>query len=79
MRDVGKDFHAPRRADRAQWRKVGLLVDEGLLFDSCGCSGPGSRPRTLADAKTQLGRRRVHRRHHAPRPRHRGLVDIMPT
>lgn len=58
MVDLGRDFHAPRRADDRQWRKVALLVGAGVTFDSCGCTGPGPRPRTLADARSQLGPRR---------------------
>lgn len=76
MLRMGHDFHAPRRADATQWRKVGLLVQEGLLFGSCGCSGPGARPRTLSDAKSQFGRRRSARRHHAARPGYRGRVVL---
>lgn len=63
MFDVGRDFHVPRRADVRQWRKVGLLVERGLLFHSCGCSGPGPRPRTLGDARSEFGLRRSDRRH----------------
>lgn len=69
MVDVGRDFHAPRRGNLTQWRKVALLVQNGLLFDSCGCTGPGRRPRTLGDAKSQLGRRRSARRVYARQPR----------
>lgn len=35
-----------------------MLFAAGITFDSCGCNGPGPRPRTLADAKSQLGHRR---------------------
>lgn len=62
MVDMGKDFKAPRHLAVAQWRKVRLLAAAGLTFDSCGCRGPGPRPRTLAEAKTQLGRRRTHQK-----------------
>lgn len=58
MTDLGRDFQPPRRADFAQWEKVRLLVAAGITFDSCGCTGPGPRPRTLADAKSELGLRR---------------------
>lgn len=54
MTNLGRDFKAPRRADNNQWRKVALLVEAGITFDSCGCTGPGYRPRTLADAKADL-------------------------
>lgn len=48
---MGRDFHAPRRGSRNQWRKVELLAARGVRFDSCGCRGPGYRPRTFAEAK----------------------------
>jgi hypothetical protein len=79
MIDVGKDFHAPRRTNLTQWRKVALLVQNGLLFDSCGCTGPGPRPRTLADASTQFGRRRSARRVYAGRPRYPGRRQLLPS
>lgn len=62
MVDVGRDFKAPRRANAGQWRKVRMLTAAGISFDSCGCTGPGPRPRTLAEAKTQLRHRRTHRK-----------------
>lgn len=58
MIDLGWDFHAPRRRNINQWRKITLLVAAGITFNSCGCHGPGPRPRTLSEAKSQLGRRR---------------------
>jgi hypothetical protein len=66
MVNLGKDFKAPRRAAETQWRKVEMLVAAGITFDSCGCNGPGPRPRTLSDAKTQLRCRRTHRKAWAP-------------
>jgi hypothetical protein len=61
MIDLGRDFKAPRRADKNQWRKVELLAKNGITFESCG---PGYRPRTLAEAKMDLaeGRRAGRRR-----------------
>jgi len=75
---MGRDFHAPRHADLAQWRKLEILAAAGLLFFSCGCSGPGQRPRTLADAKSQFGRRRSARRRYAERPHDRGRRQLLP-
>jgi hypothetical protein len=54
MIDLGRDFKAPRRADKNQWRKVELLAKNGITFESCGCTGPGYRPRTLAEAKMDV-------------------------
>jgi hypothetical protein len=48
MRNVGRDFHAPRQSDIRQWRKVALLYANGFHFDSCGC-GPGYRPATVRE------------------------------
>lgn len=49
---MGNDFHAPRKGNVNQWRKLELLHAQGVHFESrCGCDGPGRRPRTLADAK----------------------------
>ncbi len=79
MVDVGRDFHAPRRGNLPQWRKVEILVQERRLFDSCGCCGPGPRPRTLADAKSQFGRRRSAQRRYAVRPRDRGRRPLSPS
>jgi hypothetical protein len=62
MVDLGRDFRAPRKAATAQWEKVRRLVTAGLRFDSCGCSGPGYRPRTLSDVKSQLRQRRTDRK-----------------
>jgi hypothetical protein len=62
MVDLGRDFKAPRRADTGQWAKVSRLVEAGIGFDSCGCSGPGYRPRTLADAKSEMKQRRTDRK-----------------
>lgn len=58
MIDLGRDFKAPRRGNTLQWRKIATLAAAGITFDSCGCTGPGPRPRTLADTKSQLGQRR---------------------
>lgn len=69
MVDVGRDFKAPRRANTAQWRKIEMLVEAGIEFDSCGCSGPGYRPRTLSDAKTEMKQRRTDRKVWEPRRR----------
>lgn len=62
MIDLGRDFKAPRWGNTLQWRKIEKLVAAGITFDSCGCSGPGPRPRTLSDAKSKLGQRRSDRK-----------------
>lgn len=50
---MGLDFKAPRKRNVGQWRKLALVVESGRRFASCGCNGPGRRPRTLADAKAE--------------------------
>ncbi len=49
MTAMGLDFQAPRQVDRKQWRKVEILARHGIRYTSCGCNGPGPRPRTLAE------------------------------
>jgi hypothetical protein len=54
MVDAGRDFAAPRRADRAGWRALAAVLNAGLDFHSCGCGGPGFRPRTPAQVRVRL-------------------------
>lgn len=51
MVNMGRDFKAPRKSADPQWEKLRILVASGVRFDSCGCDGPGPRPRTLGDAR----------------------------
>lgn len=51
MADMGLDFKPPRQRDLRQWRKVELLLQHGYDYRSCGCGGPGYRPRTLGEAR----------------------------
>ena len=78
MIDLGYDFRVPRRGDDNQWRKVALLVKNGVRFRSCGCCGPGYRPRTLADAKADLVvARRPRRRPYYQRPYEDFLREVV--
>lgn len=54
MIGVGRDFAAPRRTDRAAWRALTVVLNAGLDFHSCGCDGPGFRPRTPAQVRERL-------------------------
>lgn len=54
MKPMGHDFQAPRKQNKAQWRKVRLLYEAGITFNSCGCQGPGYRPKTLSEAKNTI-------------------------
>jgi hypothetical protein len=47
MVNMGLDFKAPKRRDTKQWKKVELLYQNGVHFSSCGCGGPGYRPKRL--------------------------------
>ncbi len=49
MKDMGHDFHAPKKNDKKQWRKVELLYEHGFTYHSCGCGGPGYRPAKLSE------------------------------
>jgi len=48
---AGRDFHAPRKRNHAAWAAVALVAASGKRYDSCGCDGPGYRPRTKAQAR----------------------------
>lgn len=62
MVNMGRDFKPPRKGNASQWEKIRRLAATGIFFDSCGCTGPGPRPHTLSDAKTQLRQRRTDRK-----------------
>lgn len=47
MADMGLDFKAPKNSDVKQWRKVEILYQHDFTFHSCGCCGPGFRPKEL--------------------------------
>lgn len=49
MENMGLDFKAPPNKDSEQWRVVKLLASHNIRYHSCGCSGPGYRPRRLKE------------------------------
>jgi DNA-directed RNA polymerase subunit RPC12/RpoP len=57
MSSMGLDFQAPKQRDVRQWKKVHLLFLNGYAYHSCGCGGPGYRPRTLREVPEFLSRR----------------------
>jgi hypothetical protein len=57
MVDLGRDFKAPKQGDVKQWRKVAKLYENGIIFSSCGCCGPGARPGKLQDVEAFLTER----------------------
>ena len=49
--DMGYDFHTPKKTNKNQWRKIRLMVENNENWLTCGCNGPGEKPKTLAQAK----------------------------
>jgi DNA-directed RNA polymerase subunit RPC12/RpoP len=45
MADMGLDFKPPPKDDEKAWQVAAQLWEVGLTFHSCGCGGPGYRPR----------------------------------
>lgn len=45
MANMGLDFKPPRTTDEKAWEIVAKLWEVGITFHSCGCGGPGYRPR----------------------------------
>jgi DNA-directed RNA polymerase subunit RPC12/RpoP len=56
MSSMGLDFKPPRQSDTRQWQKVEQLYLHGFAYHSCGCGGPGYRPRTLSEVPAFLSR-----------------------
>jgi hypothetical protein len=54
MADMGLDFKAPPRADAKAWSVAESLWEVGFTFHSCGCGGPGYRPRKARDYEAFL-------------------------
>ena len=54
MADMGLDFKPPPTTDEKAWELVGKLYEVGLTFHSCGCGGPGYRPRDARAYQTFL-------------------------
>ncbi|MBB4935060.1 hypothetical protein F4561_005954 [Lipingzhangella halophila] len=54
MTDAGSNLAVPRRGDRDAWDALATVLRSGLTFHSCGCSGPGYRPRTRAEVRDRL-------------------------
>lgn len=45
MAEMGLDFRPPPRQKLREWRVLETLWEVGETFHSCGCGGPGYRPR----------------------------------
>jgi hypothetical protein len=59
LESLGRDFKPPRRADVKAWRVVVELYSQGVIFDSCGCSGPGWRLTSKRDIAPFMKRRQL--------------------
>lgn len=58
MHWLGRDFAAPTRTNDLEWRALEILVRAGIVFDSCGCDGPGYRPTTPREARKMVENRK---------------------
>lgn len=56
MANVGKDFKAPKKERKKQWRILQGLYESGVSFNSCGCDSIGHVPRTIRDYVAALER-----------------------
>ncbi len=56
---LGRDFKPPRRSDIKAWKVVERLYQNSVIFDSCGCSGPGWRPTQHRDVDSFLKSRTI--------------------
>ncbi|MBL9106362.1 MAG: hypothetical protein JNL82_35900 [Myxococcales bacterium] len=60
MADMGRDFEPPARGDERGWTAAEALFAVGITFHSCGCSGPGYRPRDPRELRAFFLEMRVH-------------------
>lgn len=45
LANMGLDFKPPKQTDTRAWAALASLFEAGETFHSCGCNGPGYRPR----------------------------------
>jgi hypothetical protein len=57
MADLGLDFKPPPTADLRAWARIRGLLNVGLTWHTCGCSGPGFIPSNATDYNAYLERR----------------------
>lgn len=58
---MGLDFQAPKQTAREQWKVVEILYQHGITFSSCGCGGPGYRPRRMRELPAFLAGYQSHK------------------
>jgi hypothetical protein len=56
--NMGLDFKTPPQDDKKRWQLAEELWTIGETFHSCGCSGPGYRPRDMPAYRAYLVERR---------------------
>jgi hypothetical protein len=54
MHDMGLDFRSPPSDAIEEWSVLEQLYVHGIRFHSCGCNGPGYRPRKQRDLEAFL-------------------------
>ena len=54
MEIMGRNFRAPRKENKREWKKVELLVQKGFRFFSSGWEERGSYPKTLGELASFL-------------------------
>jgi hypothetical protein len=58
MADMGLDFAPSRTNDARAWEAAARLYEVGETFHSCGCGGPGYRPRDPRELAAFLAERK---------------------
>jgi hypothetical protein len=51
--DAGYDLAVPPKRDESGWKALEATLRAGITFLSCGCGGPGFRPRTSAQVRAR--------------------------
>lgn len=54
MVNMGLDFKAPRHGDIEAWKVAAAMHENGFIFSSCGCSGPGYTPPAKLDGMKEF-------------------------
>ncbi len=60
LKAMGMDFKPPSQQNLRQWKKVEILFQHGFAYHSCGCGGPGYRPRYLSEVQDFLATQLSH-------------------
>src|SRR6185437_1468045 len=63
MASMGLDFAPPKLRDTKAWAAAASLFEVGETFHSCGCGGPGYRPRDPRELAAFFAERLAQYRH----------------